>query len=252
MKCKNANFDYSLKFPFNDGDGKGNYKVGYDYSKIYENDCIESSYITTSAFPTEYVHYPIEERQNNASSNNQKLSTEIPTTTLNDVSTVIIDFERKGNVVRFYLGSKTEKWGWTNPDYKDAAGKTPEWLKPSDTYYGDDWDDAPYEHNAGRAYDEFIKGHADIYIPFDSLVLEPCNNNDDIYNHGWCKNDMVARTIPCIIVVDKRAFPDKDEWQVNSFDYWLGCDLPYVKKYYFGDILLIAKDEYCRIKNRGK
>ena len=74
----------------------------------------------------------------------------------------IIDFEKKGNIVRFYLGEKTEDWGWTNPEYKDYTGETPSWLKPKDTYYGDDWDDAPYEHNAGQVYEEFIKGQKDI------------------------------------------------------------------------------------------
>ena len=29
----------------------------------------------------------------------------------------IIDFKRKGNVVRFYLGEKTPDWGWTKSDY---------------------------------------------------------------------------------------------------------------------------------------
>lgn len=43
----------------------------------------------------------------------------------------IIDFERKGNLVRFYLGDDDlEEW------------------------YGDDWNDTPYEHNAGQVYDE--------------------------------------------------------------------------------------------------
>lgn len=41
----------------------------------------------------------------------------------------IIDFERKGNLVRFYLGDD------------DLV----EW-------YGDDWNDTPYEHNAERVY----------------------------------------------------------------------------------------------------
>ena len=40
----------------------------------------------------------------------------------------IIDFEKKGNAVRFYLGEQTESWGWTNPEYKDYTGKTPSWL----------------------------------------------------------------------------------------------------------------------------
>ena len=40
----------------------------------------------------------------------------------------LIDFERKGNLVRLYLG--------------DDANFT-----------GDDWDDYPYEHNASLVYD---------------------------------------------------------------------------------------------------
>ncbi len=41
----------------------------------------------------------------------------------------IIDFEVKGNVVRFYLGNKTDEWGWINKKYKDRNGNTPDWLK---------------------------------------------------------------------------------------------------------------------------
>lgn len=138
----------------------------------------------------------------------------------------IIDFEKKGNVVRFYLGEKTEDWGWTRSDYT-IDSKIPDWLKSSDTYYGDDWDDRPYEHNAGQVYAEFIKGYKDIAFNFDDLVLEPCCGT---YNSSWCKDDMVARKVPCIIVVPKEVY--KDSWD-DSFDIWVGADG--IKKYYFGD-----------------
>ena len=46
----------------------------------------------------------------------------------------IIDFERKGNIVRFYLGD----------------------VNNSNGYYGDDWDDVPYEHNAGKVYEQYV------------------------------------------------------------------------------------------------
>ena len=141
----------------------------------------------------------------------------------------VIDFERKGNLVRFYLGEQTENWGWTNPDYKDYTGKTPDWLKPSDRYYGDDWDDRPYEHNAGTVYGEFIKGHKDIAFDFDDLVLEPC---DGEWNSPWCKDDMIARKVPCIIVVPKEL--NEHDWSTD-FKYWVANDT--VKKYYFGDEL---------------
>ena len=139
----------------------------------------------------------------------------------------IIDFDRKGNVVRFYLGEKTEEWGWTNPDYKDHKGNTPDWLKPSDIYYGDDWDDAPYDCNAGTVYEQFIKGYKDVAFDFDDCVLEPC---DGVDNSHYCKDDMVARRVPWLIVVPKDVHEGHYIW---SFYDWVGCDR--VKRYYFGD-----------------
>lgn len=121
----------------------------------------------------------------------------------------IIDFKKKGNVVRFFLGKDDmERW------------------------YGDDWDDSPYEHNAGEVYDEFISGYTDIAFNFDDLVLEPCNG---AYNSHYCKDDMVSRHVPCIVVVPKDVYKDDDHgWGYeDDFSYWVGSDK--VTKYYFGD-----------------
>lgn len=116
----------------------------------------------------------------------------------------IIDFERKGNVIRFYLGAdELESW------------------------YGDDWNDAPYEHNAGRVYDEFITGRHDMIVPFDYTVMEPC---DGQLNSRWCKLDMVTRAVPCIIIV-----PDKLDYYSDDFDDYVGA--ADVKRIYFGDKL---------------
>lgn len=147
----------------------------------------------------------------------------------------IIDFERKGNVVRFYLGEKTEDWGWTRSNYTRPDGSIPDWLKPSDKYYGDDWDDRPYEHNAGRVYDEFIKGYIDMAFNFDDLVLEPC---DGEFNSSWSKEDMVARRIPCLIIVPKELH--KDLFRDNFID-WAGSDDYRIKKYYFGDKIALPE-----------
>lgn len=117
----------------------------------------------------------------------------------------IIDFAKKGNVVRFYLG-------------KDDLV---EW-------WGDDWDDAPYDCNAGEVYDEYISGHKDVYFPFDELVMEP---KDGEYCCDYCKNDMIHRHVPCIIVVPKELADES--WYGENFQHWLGVDG--VKKYYFGD-----------------
>lgn len=88
----------------------------------------------------------------------------------------IIDFERKGNVIRFYLGD-------------DSA-----------EYYGDDWGDRPYQHNAGPVYDRFVKGYVDLNVPFDYDVIEPADNSD-----MYSKDDMVNRAVPCIVIAAPRA-----------------------------------------------
>ena len=120
----------------------------------------------------------------------------------------IIDFRKKGQTVRFYLG-KDDLTDWT----------------------GDDWNDAPYEHNAGTVYDEYVAGHKDVTFPFDDMVLEPCDDWRNNGNSGYCKDDMIARRTPCIIVVP--ASIAEDEWLEDSFSRWVGADG--VQKFYFGD-----------------
>ena len=114
----------------------------------------------------------------------------------------IIDFEKKGQTVRFYLG-------------KDECID----------YHGDDWDDTPYEHNAGKVYDEYIEDYTDITFPFNYLVLEPCDN---IANSPYCKDDMKMRKVPCIIVVPK----EKVTWH-DDFNYYNSMEG--IMRFYFGD-----------------
>lgn len=124
----------------------------------------------------------------------------------------IIDFSKKGNVVRFFLG-KDELQEW----------------------YGDDWNDRPYEHNAGEVYEQFVSGYRDISFPFDSLVIEPCEGT---CNSEWCKDDMIARMIPCIIVVPPEIV--NKSWYGNDFKHWIGVDG--IQQYYFGDKMEAEKD----------
>lgn len=118
----------------------------------------------------------------------------------------IIDFARKGNVVRFFLGKD---------DLQD--------------WYGDDWNDTPYEHNAGQVYDEFISAVKDVTFSFDDLVLEPKDDWHNCGNSSWSKDDMIARRVPCLIVVPAALV---DDYQDN-FSFYVGYDG--IKKYYFGD-----------------
>lgn len=86
-----------------------------------------------------------------------------------------IDFELKGNVARIFLGKDDlERW------------------------WGDDWNDTPYEHNAGEVYDQFVAGHVDVAFPFDALVLEP---SDGEINSRWCKDDMRDGKVPMFAVL---------------------------------------------------
>lgn len=170
----------------------------------------------------------------------------------------LIDIARKGNAVRFFLGEKTDDWGWTNPDYKDSQGNTPDWLKPSDRYYGDDWDDVPFEHNAGSVYPQFVKDTVDIAFPFDSIVLEP---NEGVLNSDYCMDDFVARKAPRLIVISEdaqKALYDEGkghstwayegdyayarklilEWEDEHKEKLEGADF-----YYLDDVVEVCEDE---------
>lgn len=114
----------------------------------------------------------------------------------------VIDVARKGNVLRFYLGEKTEKWGWTDESYKDSSGKRPDWLEKCDSYYGDDWDDVPFEHNAGSVYEWFVKGTKDVSYPFDTMIIEP---NYGELNSSYSMDDLVARKAPRLLILSKEA-----------------------------------------------
>ena len=113
----------------------------------------------------------------------------------------IIDFATKGNVVRFYLGENS-----------------------CIDYWGDDWNDAPYEHNAGKVYDEFIKTTYDIHIPYDYNVLEPCSG---MLNSFYSKEDMKKEKVPCIVIYK----PEEDDYGMYDFNHCV-ADKNCVKIYF--------------------
>lgn len=149
----------------------------------------------------------------------------------------IIDIDRKGNLLRIYLGCKEGRWGYTNQNYKDYTGKTPDWLEPSNTYYGDDWNDKPYEHNAGKVYDEFIKGYVDCLVPFDYEIYEPC---DDVINSDFSMQDFVARKAPLMIIYK----PKNNEY----CNYQNALTKDNNMKLYLGDTLeILENNDYLKI-----
>ena len=96
---------------------------------------------------------------------------------------VVVDFQKEGNVVRFYLGKNLEE-AW-----------------------GDDWNDVPYEHNAGTVYEEYYEAYMDIAWGLDYAVCEPC---DGYYNSPFCKVDFKKRNLPVIVAkkMEKYEFID--------------------------------------------
>ena len=120
----------------------------------------------------------------------------------------IIDFDKKGNVVRFYFGN----------DY-------------CDDYHGDDWNDYPYEHNSGIVYDDYIEGWLDIAFPFDYNILDPASDWHYDRNSPYCKNDFKACKAPCIVAIKE----DKTGFGEDSYSIALG-DKNSTKIYFNDDV----------------
>ena len=107
----------------------------------------------------------------------------------------IIDWETKGNVIRFYLGKEDDM-----------------------SYYGDDWDDASFLYNAGLVYGNYIEGVAEIYVPFVCVVHNPFHNTTDD-RQVITKEDFKEMKYPCLIVTDKfETFYDLE-------DYWTYAEM---------------------------
>ena len=90
----------------------------------------------------------------------------------------VIDIETKGNVIKLYLGKNNLK-----------------------DYYGDDWNDRPYEHNAGPVYNQFVSQTAEVYVPFDNFVCKPGEDWTYRGNSPYCKEDFRDKGVPAVIIV---------------------------------------------------
>lgn len=89
----------------------------------------------------------------------------------------IIDFDITGNGVRLYLGQST-----------------------CNDYYGDDWNDVPYEHNAGMVYDAYIVTTAELHASLDLQVLLPEDDYSYMGNSPYCKDMFKNRQAPFMII----------------------------------------------------
>lgn len=114
----------------------------------------------------------------------------------------ILDFECFGNIVKLYLGETVNG------------------------IYGDDWNDIPYEHNAGTVYDKFYTDTVEISFPLSTQVYEPCFGYD---NSPYCKNDFLFRKVPFLLFGQLN-----DAWKYSDFEYLLD-NVSTLNKLYIGD-----------------
>ena len=127
----------------------------------------------------------------------------------------IIDFYIKGNQVKFYVGADNCK-----------------------DYWGDDWDDRPYEHNAGSVYDDFVLGYFVKNFDFDDIVTEPANGAYYGNSH-YSKEDMKNRKVPCVCVLPKE-FVEPYTYYDSFYDIVTNENSI---KYFFGDKVDETKEE---------
>lgn len=120
----------------------------------------------------------------------------------------VIDFDTRGNVIRLYFGKDDDN-----------------------DYWGDDWDDVPYEHNAGEVYEKYIKDIKQYAFSFNYYVLTPENDWHYNGNSPFSKDDMKDKKCPCIII---KKIKDEYEWD-SEYSKFLGSEQNDVLKIYFND-----------------
>jgi len=126
---------------------------------------------------------------------------------------VICDWRTKGNAVRL--------WCCDQDKYDDI--------------WGDDWNDQPYEHNAGQVYDEYVDRIIDIYFDFDIVILEA--ENDYIYggNSPFSKQDFKEGKAPIFIVYQPR---EEEYWDDSEYHLLMGAkNTNHILKFYMGDMI---------------
>ncbi len=101
----------------------------------------------------------------------------------------IIDFDRTANGILLYLGKST-----------------------CNEYYGDDWNDVPYEHNAGIVYDRYITTTTELHASLDLQVLLPEDDYGYLGNSPFCKDVFRDREVPFMIITKN------DNWNYKYSD----------------------------------
>lgn len=126
---------------------------------------------------------------------------------------VICDWQAKGNAVRL--------WCCDRDKYDDI--------------WGDDWNDQPYEHNAGRVYDKYVDEVIDIYFDFDVVVLEAENDWSFGGNSPFSKQDFKEGKAPIFIAYWPQ---ENDYWDGSEYHLLMGGkNNNHILKFYMGDMI---------------
>lgn len=133
----------------------------------------------------------------------------------------LVDFYKEGNVVQFIFGNR----------------------KQADESWGDDWDDRPYEHNAGTVYSEYVDKVIECAFPLQVVVAEPC---DGYLNSTWSKQDMKKRIVPAVVTYEMTFDEYRWEYECDSYAEVIGCDSAI--KFYFGDSLEEVEAKIAKCK----
>lgn len=133
----------------------------------------------------------------------------------------VIDFEKRGNVIRLYFGEDDDN-----------------------DYWGDDWDDAPYEHNAGKVYSNYVEEIKEYAFPFSCFVSEAADDWSYNRNSPFSKEDMKKGKCPCLII--NKLQDGDDVWDI-TYSMYLGSKSENVLKIYFNDDFNMINDEIKKI-----
>lgn len=94
----------------------------------------------------------------------------------------IIDAQQKGNLLQLALTSK---------------------IDPNT--HGDDWDDKPYDSNAGPVYEEYVEKYITYYVPIDKTIYSYSEYNH-VLNPNISMEDMFNKKIPFMYIVNDADF----------------------------------------------
>ena len=97
-------------------------------------------------------------------------------------------------------------------------------------YWGDDWNDTPYEHNAGTVYDEFVEKTEVVRVE-DGIIIEPSDTPEA--GSRWNKRDFKNRLTPCLLIVPKTVLDKYYKDEFPSYEEAIGN--PFVRRIYYND-----------------